>query len=80
MFLIDFDYHYFYLLCSPHLKFLKLLQKIYRVKSGKFGRLAKFGLRPCWFHISIIGIKNKLTKQTVKIWISTVCKCMSEFT
>ena len=39
----------------------------------------------------IIGIKNKLTKQTVKIlmrrlirsrliWISTVCKCMSELT
>ena len=54
MFLIDFDYHSFYLLCSLHLTFLKLLQKIYRVKSGKFGRLAKFGLRPCWFHISII--------------------------
>ena len=38
-----------------------------RVKSG-FGRLAKFGQRPCWFHILIIGIiiaiKNKLTKQS----------------
>ena len=43
------------------------------------------------FHISNIGIKNKLIKQTVKImmrrlirsrliWIYTVCKCMSEFT
>ena len=62
-----------------------------RVKSGKFGRSAKFGQRPCLFHILIIGIKIKLTKQTVKIlmrrlirsrliWISTVCKCMSEFT
>ena len=62
-----------------------------RVKSGKFGRSAKFGQRPCLFHILIIGIKNELTKQTEKIlmrrlirsrliWISTVCKCMSEFT
>ena len=57
----------------------------------KFGQSAKFGQRPCLFHILIIGIKNKLTKQTVKIlmrrltrsrliWISSVCKCMSEFT
>ena len=38
-----------------------------RLKSGKFGRPAKFGQRPCLFHILIIGIKNKLTKQTVKI-------------
>ena len=37
-----------------------------RVKSGKFGRSAKFGQRPCLFHILTIGIKNKLTKQTVK--------------
>ena len=62
-----------------------------RVKSGKFGRLAKFGKRHCSFHILIIGIKNKLTKHTVKIlmrrlirsrliWIYTVCKCVSEFT
>ena len=56
-----------------------------RVKSGNFGQ------RPCLLQILIIEIKNKLTKQTVKIlmrrlirsrfiWISTVCKCMSEFT
>ena len=57
-----------------------------RVKSGKFGRSAKFGQRLCLFHVLIIGIKNKLTKQTVKIlmrrliWISIVCKCMSEVT
>ena len=62
-----------------------------RVKSGIFGQTAKFGQPPCLFHSSIIGIKNKLTKETVKIlmrrlirsrliWISTVCKCVSEFT
>ena len=56
-----------------------------RVKSNKFGQAAKFGQRPCLFHILIIGIKNKLTKQTVKIlmrrlirsrliWISSVYK------
>ena len=39
----------------------------YRVKSGKFGRSAKFRQRPCLFHILIIVIKNKLTKQTVNI-------------
>ena len=61
------------------------------VKSGMFGQTAEFGQRSCLFHTSIIGIKNKLTKQTVKIlmrrlirsrliWISTVCKCVSEFT
>ena len=38
-----------------------------RVKSGKFGRSVKFGQRPFSFHILMIGIKNKLTKQTVKI-------------
>ena len=38
-----------------------------RVKSGYFGQTAKFGQRPCSFHISNIGIKNKLTKQAVKI-------------
>ena len=64
---------------------------IYRVNSGIFGQTAKFGQPPCLFHSSIIGIKNKLTKQTVKIlmrrlirsrliWISTVCKRVSEFT
>ena len=62
-----------------------------RVKSGTFGQTAKFGQRPCLFHISNIGIKNKLTKQTVKIlmrrlirsrliWIYTVCKCVPQFT
>ena len=34
----------------------------YRVKSGIFGQTAKFGQRHCLFHISNIGIKNKLTK------------------
>ena len=59
--------------------------------SGIFGQTAKFGQRPCLFHISNIGIKNKLTKQTVKIlmrrlirsrliWICTVCKCVSKLT
>ena len=63
----------------------------YRVMSGTFGQAAKFGQRPCLFHISNIGIKNKLIKQTVKtlmrrliksrlIWIYTVCKGVSEFT
>ena len=62
-----------------------------RVKSGIFGQTAKFGQPLCLFHSSIVGIKNKLTKQTVKtlmrrlirsrlIWISTVCKRVSEFT
>ena len=61
-----------------------------RVKSGIFGQTAKLGQPPCLFHSSVIGIK-KITKQTVKIlmrrlirsrliWISTVCKCVSEFT
>ena len=64
---------------------------IIRVQSGIFGQTAKFGQPPCLFHSSIIGMKNKLTKQTEKIlmrrlirsrliWISTVCKCVSEFT
>ena len=62
-----------------------------RVKSGMFGQTFKFGQRSCLFHTSITGIRNKLTKQTVKIlmrrlirsrliWIYTVCKCVSEFT
>ena len=62
-----------------------------RVKSCIFGQIAKFGRRPCLFHISNIAIKNKLIKQTVKILmrrlirsrlirIYTVCKCVSEFT
>ena len=34
------------------------------VKSGKFGRPAKFGQRTCLFHIIIIGIKiNSQSKQ-----------------
>ena len=57
-----------------------------RVKSGKFGRSAKFGQPLSLYYSSIFIIKDKLTKQTVKIlmrrliWISTVCKCVSEFT
>ena len=38
-----------------------------RVKSGIFRQTAKFGRSPCLFHSSIIGIKNKFPKQTVKI-------------
>ena len=73
-----------------HLRQMKLSIKLqteskYRVKSGMFRQTAKFGQRSCLFHTSIIGIKNKLTKQTVEIlmrrlirsrliWISTVCK------
>ena len=61
-----------------------LMSANYRVKSGKFG--------PCLFlHNSNVGIRNKLTKQTVKILmgrlirsrlilIYTVCKCVPEFT
>ena len=44
----------------------KMTQLKDRVKSGKFGQTAKFGQRPCLFHISNIGIKNKSTKQTGK--------------
>ena len=69
-----------------------LQHRTFRVKSGIFGQTAKFGQGPCLLHISIIGIKNKLTsKQTVKIlmrrlirsrliWIYTVCICVSKFT
>ena len=35
------------------------------IKSGKFGQSAKFGQQPFLFHILIIGIKNKLTRQRV---------------
>ena len=38
-----------------------------RVKSGKFGWSAKFGQPLSLYYSSIIEIKNKLTKQTVKI-------------
>ena len=62
-----------------------------RVKSGKFGRSAKFGKPLSLYYSSIIEIKNKFTKQTVKILmrrlirsrlilIYTVCTCVSEFT
>ena len=37
--------------------------------SGKVGQTAKFGQRPCLFHISNIEIENELTKQTVIILI-----------
>ena len=71
--------------------YMKNYSILVRVKSGIFGQTAKFRQRPCLFHISNIGINNKLTKQTVKtlmrrlirsrlIWIYTVCKCVSEFT
>ena len=61
-----------------------------RVKLGIFGQTAKFGQRPCLFNFSNVGIKNTLTKQTVKIrmsrlirsrliWIYNVCKCVSQF-
>ena len=72
-------------------KFLQKNNGSLRVKSGIFEQTAKFRQRPCLFHISNIGIKNKSTKQTVKIlmrrlirsrliWIYTVCKCVSEVT
>ena len=32
--------------------------QVYRLKSGIFGQTAKFGQRPCFFHISNIGIKK----------------------
>ena len=37
-----------------------------RVKSGISEQTAIFGQRPCLLHISNVGMKNKLTKQTVK--------------
>ena len=39
-----------------------------------FGQTAKFGQRSCVFHTSIIGIKNELTKQTVKILMRRLIK------
>ena len=71
--------------------YVQLLQEIIRVKSGIFRQSAKFGQRSCLLYTSIIGMKNKITKQTVKIlmrrlirsrriWISTVCKCVPELT
>ena len=49
-------------ICATHVE--RML--ISKVKSGIFGQTAKFGQPPCLFHSSVIGIKNKLTKQTVK--------------
>ena len=40
---------------------------LYRVTSGKFGLSAKFGQRPCLFHILDIAIKDNFTMQTVQI-------------
>ena len=40
-----------------------IMNKTIRVKSGIFGQTAKFGQPPCMFHSSMIGIKNKLSKQ-----------------
>ena len=48
-----------------------------RVKLGIFGQTAKFGQRHCLFHISNIGIKNKLTKQTVNILMRRLIKMPS---
>ena len=49
------------------------------VKSRKFGQLIKFGQQPCFFHIFITGIKDKLTKQTVKILIRRLRAVSSAF-
>ena len=86
-------FHFAYLLQYSFLNILNGLLKnaSIRVKSGIIGQTAKYGQRPCLFHISNIGINNKLTKQRVKIlirwlirsrliWIYTVCKCVSELT
>ena len=52
-----------------------------RIKSGIFGQTAKFEQRPCLFHISNIGIKNKLAKQTVKILMRRLIRsCLFGFT
>ena len=48
-------------------RFLEKNNGSLRVKSGIFGQTAKSGQRPCLFHISNIGIKNKIIQQTVKI-------------
>ena len=45
--------------------------------SGKFGWSAKLGQQPCLFHILIIGIINKLTKQTVKILMRRLIRAVS---
>ena len=50
-----------------------------RVKSGIFGQTAKFGQPPSLYRSSIIEIKNKLTKQTVKILMRRVWHFLSPF-
>ena len=55
------------LIASPHYHESFRFPLMDRVKSGIFGQTAIFGQRPCLFHISNDGIKNKLTKRTVKI-------------
>ena len=50
-----------------HMRKVTFKAYIHRAKSCIFGQTAKFGQRLCLFHISNIGIKNKLTKQTVEI-------------
>ena len=40
------------------------LNQYSRVKPGIFGQTAKFGQPPYLFHSSVIGMKNKFTKQT----------------
>ena len=79
-----------FIVCKSTCLQVSRIETVY-IKTGKFGRSAKFVQRHCLFHILIIGIKNKLAKQKVKIlmrrlirsrliWIFTVCKCMSKFT
>ena len=48
-----------------------------RVKSGIFGQTAKLGQPPCFFHSSVIGIKNKLTKQLLKILMRQLIRAVS---
>ena len=50
--------------------------KIYTsmVKLGKFGHSSIFRQPHCFFHFLIIGIKIKLTKQTVKILMRQLIK------
>ena len=58
------------MLCSGHLRLhvrkhneqKEGKNAVGRVNSGIFGQTAKFGQPLCLFHMSIIGIKNKLTK------------------
>ena len=66
-------------------------EKPTRVKSGNLGHQVNSDSDLVCFIFQLLECKNKLTKQTVKIlmrrlvrsclvWISSVCKCMSEFT